>query len=943
MQLRVRPKVGECCAGGRRRSLSAVLIVSCLLTIFSFTNATAQRTGILKGKVYDYLKGKPVPEALIAIQGTTKSTLADKQGNFQIELPAGKYGISIHKEEFYNTCYQDVEIEPGKITTYKCELVPGDPRQQFFFSIGGITVLDKRDILPDKIETTHEISSGEIEHYLSTSLGDIIDMVPGVERTKSPGLSKQTQLELRGAGYITGTEKTAALFGTKVMIDDIPISNNANLQTGTGTAYGQTSTYAGTGIDLRTIPADNIQNVEVVTGVPSVEYGDMTTGLVRVRTKIGAQQHRIKVKSNPDTKEGNLSGGWEVHHTGISYNANVGYSERNIRREGDEYWRYSGQLSLDNKLFDKKLSILNKFYYTSVKDETNQKKDDPLAVQQSNKDWTGIYGHSIEYKVTKDVKLEWNANVNYTKRDSYRQQLTGADVRVLTDATTPGTYEGVYEAGAYLSRIWTKGEEISIGAKLNLRYDVGLLHLNHGLLAGGEYSYEDNIGQGKIFNPLEPPYGNLGTRPLSFDAVPALQTASFYFEDNLAGFLWMRPYNVNLGFRYEMYTPDKLHLDGLFNDKGVVESKNGTFLNPRVRLKYEPRDGSQVRFSWGKSSKMPSLSAIFQGPEYVDIVEENVTPPDSVPLISTYVFNYDMRGLKGYQEEKTELSLDQKIGPVGFILTGFYSKADKVPRGITSPMVLYRYRWTDWPNADGRSVIDTLYTEPGGSYGYYNYAGWFKSYGVEFQIVTKRIERLSTTFHVSSSYAKSQSGGHGVYMTSPKINTYLGNRTIYPYYYYTEGWGQKMIVNYSADWFLQKLGMWVTFFVQQTLFDADQSYKDPIRYSVGYFDPIEGRYISLTPDQSDLLGLTRTYTALDLATHRSPNDRVLFNINVSKSLGRGAELSLFVHNLFDDPSLYVDDYGNTAARNPNIFYGVEFSSMLDNLFRRAPAEEEAER
>jgi hypothetical protein len=67
-----------------------------------------------------------------------------------------------------------------------------------------------------------------------------------------------------------------------------------------------------------------------------------------------------------------------------------------------------------------------------------------------------------------------------------------------------------------------------------------------------------------------------------------------------------------------------------------------------------------------------------------------------------------------------------------------------------------------------------------------------------------------------------------------------------------------------------------------------------------------------------------------------PNDRFLFNINVTKSLGRGAELSLFVHNVFDDAAYYMNEYGYWTARNSNIFYGLELSMVLDDVFKSKP-------
>ena len=399
-----------------------VLLILAMLT----SPAGAARKGRLVGKVKDNINGKPIAEAIVAIQGTTMSTMTDKNGKFQFDLDPGKYSITIFKDEYFSTNYQNIEVEPGKITTYGCECVPGDPTQNIFFSIAGINVLDKRELLPEQIETTHEISSAEIEHNLSSSFSVELELIPGVERTAPPGLSRETNVELRGA-----TDQ-ADLFGTKVMIDDVTLSNNANLQTGTGTSYGSTGTSAGGQIDLRTIPADNIEKVEVITGVPSAEYGDVTTGLIKVKTKMGRQPHRLKLKSNPDTKEGNLNGGIIVRGTGISYNANVGYSERDIRREGDEYYRYSGRLNFRNKLFNNKMDMSNMFGFRGVQDEQNVDVNDPLSIETYNKDKTYTYANTIDYKPSPDTKIEWRGNITYTNRDSYQQKLVGSDVLILT-------------------------------------------------------------------------------------------------------------------------------------------------------------------------------------------------------------------------------------------------------------------------------------------------------------------------------------------------------------------------------------------------------------------------------------------------------------------------------------------------------------------------------
>ena len=915
-----------------RLTVLITLVLSAII-IIQPDPSHAQRKAVLWLKVIDMNTGKPVVGAEVTFKGTQIKMVTDKDGEIGVELSGTSYGVTVHKEGYYESVLPEVKLEAGKATRITCDLVPGNPNQQLFFGIGGINIVGTKELLSDELATTYKVTSADIEHHLSTNLGDVLTLVPGVERTNPPGLSTKTQVSFRNAGTLgeNSAETTAAIFGTKVMLDDIPISNNANLQAGTGTHFGVggTTTTGGSGIDLRTIPADNIESVEIITGVPSAEYGDLTSGLVKVVTKKSKQPHRFKLKANPDTKEANLSGGWMPVKTGISYNVNYAYSERDIRRSSDNYSRYSGQVTLKNDFSGGRASLLNKFYYTGVIDETNLDPDDPLSVEQHNRDKTYMYGLTFNLDTSERSRAFISGSIRHTNRDSYMQKVTGADTRIMTDATETGTYEGVFDAGSYIYQVWTKGEEWNANVRANYRFGFDLLGTGNDFLAGAEYSYDANEGEGRIFDPFHPPNGTPGQRPYPFSASPELETASVYLEDEISGIFFKMPFVANLGFRYEMYQPVSLNLGGIWGKGTAVESKNGSFLNPRIRMRLDLTQNTRVRMGWGKSSKMPTMTSIYRAPEYIDIIEENISPPDSVHLVSTYVYDLSNPEIKGYQNEKGEVSLDLKMGSVATVLTGFFSKSDGIPRSAKTPLTLYRYQWTGWPDPASRTPIDTLITD---NTDHYNNVGWYKSYGVEGQLTTKRIPALSTVFGVSASYIRSQRGSDGTYMSTARSVAALGDKTVYPFYHNEESWGQKMIVDWRADWYFKPVGMWTTFFVQQTLFDSSLRKDDPLLYATAYYDPLTGETTHLSPAESAALGLDRNVDPLDLEVFTKPNDRILFNINVTKSLGRGSELSFFVHNFFDDAAFYISQDGISRTRNHDIFYGVEFSVILNRLF-----------
>ncbi|MCD8539728.1 MAG: Plug domain-containing protein, partial [Leadbetterella sp.] len=95
----------------------------------------------------------------------------------------------------------------------------------------------------------------------------------------------------------------------------VPVSNNANLQTdqtilnSSPSALPPFSSVAGRGNDLRQIPADNIESIEVIRGIPSARYGDLTSGLIVVNSRIGKSDPQVRTRFNPNLMQAAFTAG----------------------------------------------------------------------------------------------------------------------------------------------------------------------------------------------------------------------------------------------------------------------------------------------------------------------------------------------------------------------------------------------------------------------------------------------------------------------------------------------------------------------------------------------------------------------------------------------------------------------------------------------------------
>ncbi|HEX2963554.1 MAG TPA: TonB-dependent receptor, partial [Ignavibacteriales bacterium] len=493
----------------------------------------ALKSGTVKGVVRDE-KGEGLLGANVVLLENGAGCSTDFNGNYIIKgVKPGQYTI---KASFvsYESSVKNVTIGDGKTVEVDFTLKPSA------FQIGGIEVVGKTELLPTDVSTKTTISSGEIEHYQASSIKDVLDLVPGVQKTENPGIGKTGQVAVRG----DDTDQLSAL-GTLVVIDGSPVSNNANMQFDMMHNESTGTPNVGGGVDLRTIPADNIESIEIITGLPSVRYGDVTEGVINIKTKSGYQPNRLKLKNNPDTREANLGGGFNLGEGGLSYNLNVARSERDLRLKGDEYTRITAQSIYTTSLFDNQFTLNHKINGQMIFDE-EQPKGDVYQTKNYNRGFS--LGYSSWGKYTFDngtSSLEYNANIDFKKVNTMRSKLVSA-LLILASGDTISSYIGKQE---------TRGNEWNIGGRLEYNKVLFTGDVVHNLLLGTEIQYDANTGEGVKLDSVLNYYGpESGERSYSFSDIPGEFLTSLYAQDKMT-WHFIFDYNLVLGMRYEMYRP----------------------------------------------------------------------------------------------------------------------------------------------------------------------------------------------------------------------------------------------------------------------------------------------------------------------------------------------------------------------------------------------------
>ena len=283
--------------------------VMLLLSVCAFA-----QTWTFSGTVLNKRTGEPVEYATVILENTAQWAVADEKGCFTItKVQPGVNVVNVSCLGFV-TDIKEISITRD-IENYRVVLAEDN------LALDGATVTAKEK---DNTATTSRlIDKTALDHVQMMNVADISGLLPG-GATSNPDLTAEQQFNVRAG--LGGSETGNSSFGTAVEVDGVRLSNNASF------ASIANQTAGVKGVSTNNIASSNVESVEVITGVPSVEYGDMSSGVVKINTRKGATPYIVTASTNPRTKQVSASKGFSLGDTrkggskGV-LNANIEYTK----------------------------------------------------------------------------------------------------------------------------------------------------------------------------------------------------------------------------------------------------------------------------------------------------------------------------------------------------------------------------------------------------------------------------------------------------------------------------------------------------------------------------------------------------------------------------------------------------------------------------------------
>ena len=613
-----------------------------ILLLVSADVMTAQQNRALfsiSGKVVDAKTGEPVIGAAVNVEDTGIWAISDENGKFFLpDIRPGDYAVQFSCLGFVDKRLSFVVKKDIPNLTIKLD--------QNTLALNSVVVTAERD--KEGMNTSLKFGANALNHLQMSNVTDISALLPG-GKTVNPDLTKDNAVSLRSGGLAAGN----AAFGTALEVDGVRVGNNASFgsMSGTGT---------------RNISTENVQSIEVITGVPSAEYGDLNSGMVRINTRKGLTPWNITFAVNPRTYQASASKGIDL------------MKNRGVLNVSAEWTRATQKLSSPYTSYTRRgfsASYSNTFKNV-LKFEVGatgniggmNTKNDPDAYKGT---WSKMRDNvlrantSLTWLLRKSwiTNLKLDASVNYNDNRS-QDHAYGSSASMLpaVHSELAGYYLADRLPVSYFSDKVIDSKELDYAASLKYEWFKKSGKRLSKLKAGVQWKANGNVGEGEHYK--DPSVAANGYRPRPYSQYPFMHNVAAYIEEDFTFPIGKTSLQISAGLRLEnLFVKD-------------TDYKNVSSLSPRFNAKWKISDNLSIRGGWGVSEKLPSFYILYPVQKYRDIQTFGFSHGDS----SSYVyytqpykmlFNENLKWQKNYN---AEFGIEAYFLRTSVSLVGFFNK-----------------------------------------------------------------------------------------------------------------------------------------------------------------------------------------------------------------------------------------------------------------------------
>ena len=677
-----------------------------LLVIFlsGLTQGVFSQKYNVSGSITDSKDKSPVGFATAILTDNSLWAVADGDGRFILKnVPAGKISVTFSCLGYVSTT---IEIEvKGDITNLAIQM----KEDNLALDEVVVTATQKSR----ELTTSYTIDRTTLDHSQILNASSISSLLPGGKSpTRQSLVSSDQRLTLRGGSNEMGN----ASFGSAIQVDGVRLLNNSTFE-------------ARNGIDLRNLSSTNIESVEVITGIPSVEHGDLSNGIVIFNTKKGKTPLTVELSTMPNTKQAAVNKGFSLGDVAGTINAGFEHT-KSISDPASPYTSY------DRNAFSVKYSnTLNKKTgmplsidagFTGNLGGYNSKTDPDAYTNTYTKSKDNTFRGNINLKWL--LNKPWITNIDLSGSVSYSDKLSETNSYKSSSSSQAAIHsmeEGYFiatkydenpdahiiltPAGSWYQLAFSDNKPIYFSTKLKADWSRYFGSVHNRIMIGGDLNSGGNKGRGDYYDDmrLAPTW-----REYRYDDKPYMNNIALYAEDKVTLPVGDSKLEVTAGLRSDITSIKN-------SEYGTVNS-----LSPRVNAKYtfwEQSDKAirnlSVYAGWGKAVKLPSFEVLYPTPTYTDNLSfAPGTMADGTTFYAYYtiptkaIYNPD---LKWQHNKQIEVGAEMNIKGVKISLSAYRNKIFN-PYIRTSSYTGYSYKLTDQralndcliPSVDRRYVID---------------------------------------------------------------------------------------------------------------------------------------------------------------------------------------------------------------------------------------------